>query len=194
MAAAGWPSMEAFCEMDFDGGGWLAIYNFVYPGDSNTQAAQFHSSITTFGDMTQAVTPNDTSTMIHSTNIDLSQYSQVVFGYAVSPNDDVSRWGRDYNNANLLGYAYVDQYPGTGQYIGDLEISSGNTRSIFTGNNPNYPHVGMGFSGQIILWGFDHNASPYSHWGNWYDNNPCCNAGNDSSVIQSEWRYVIYIR
>ena len=72
--------------------------------------------------------------------------------------------------------------------------TTGSTRTIYTGNSPGYPHVGLGFSGQIIVWGYDLNASAYGHWANWYDGNPCCNAGNTSAITTGGWRYVIYIR
>jgi len=90
----------------------------------------------------------------------------------------------------------VDGYCGAGTSIGSFTIHpSGNVRALDTGNNPGYPHVGMGFSGQIITWGFDNNNSPYSHWANWFDDNPCCEAGNDASIQTPQpWRYVIYIR
>ena len=80
--------------------------------------------------------------------------------------------------------------------MGSFEIQpTGNVRSIDSGNSPSYPHVGMGFSGQIITWGFDNNGSSYGKWANWYDGNPCCNAGNTSDINgNTVWRYTIYIR
>ncbi|MCP4136910.1 MAG: hypothetical protein GY754_38420 [bacterium] len=71
---------------------------------------------------------------------------------------------------------------------------SGNTWVYYTGSDPSYPHVGIGYDSQAIVWGYDNNASSYGSWGNWNDTTGCCNAGNTSEIQNPGWRYVIYIR
>jgi hypothetical protein len=187
-------SLEAYCEMDFDDGGWLAVFNYVH--GSGSSASDFHNRIIQNDDMTSAVQPDDNSSSIMTSNIDLSQYSEIVYGWAPSANDDVNRYGRHSDPSGLVGKCYVDGYCGANVSIGNVEIQpTGNTREIYTGNSPSYPHVGLGFSGQIIVWGYDLNGSTYSSWANWYDGNPCCNAGNTSDIASnSAWRYTVYIR
>ena len=132
---------------------------------------------------------------IFTSNLDLSTYSEVVYGWASSDSSDVSRYGIQTSSSNLEGTCYIDGYCGTYVDIGSFLIQpSGNTRALKTGSDPGYPHVGMGFSGQIITWGYDLNNSSYGHWGNWYDLNACCNAGNTSDMTSSGWRYTVYIR
>ena len=185
--------IEGYCEMDFEGGGWLAVFNMVERAGNNTQAAAMHASLINNADMSSAVLPTDTSASIHTSNLDLSLYTEVVYGWAAS-GSDVSRWGT-YSSSSLVGECYLDGYCGAGVAIATMDIEpTGNSRTIYTGNSPTYPHVGLGFSGQIITWGYDNNSSSYGHWANWYDNNPCCNSGNTSDMQNAGWRYVIYIR
>ncbi|MEC7988162.1 MAG: MopE-related protein [Myxococcota bacterium] len=188
-------ALEAFCEMDFNGGGWLAVFNYPNPGASTSDAADFHSRLINNDDMTEAVLNDSNSASVYTNNIDLSEYTEVVYGWAASTEDDVSHYGL-HTDSSLAGKCYLDGYCGAGVSMGTFSIyPTGTTQGIFTGNSPTYPHVGMGFSGQIILWGYDLNASGYSHWGNWYDLNACCNAGNTSDISQNtNWRYTIYIR
>ena len=189
-------AIPAYCEMDFLDGGWLAVFNHKYQGDSTTDAANFHNAIIQNDDMTSPVLPSDTSAAIHTSNVDLSNYTEVVYGWAPAETDDVTRYGLHTDNSGLSGKCYVDGYCGAGVTIGDFEIQpTGNIRSIQTGNSPGYPHVGMGFSGQIIVWGYDRDYSSYGNWANWYDGNPCCNSGNSSDISgNTDWRYVVYIR
>eukprot|EP00058_Branchiostoma_floridae_P013943 XP_002599431.1 hypothetical protein BRAFLDRAFT_106574 [Branchiostoma floridae] len=64
-----------------------------------------------------------------------------------------------------------------------------------TGNQPNYPHVGLGWTGQQITWGYDLNTSPHGHWGNWFTSS-CCLTGNTADIRDAgnNWRYSILIR
>jgi hypothetical protein len=187
-------SLEAYCEMDFLGGGWLPVFNYVH--SSSVSASDFHNRIIQNDDMSSAVYPDDNSSSIMTSNIDLSQYTELVYGWAPSANDDVNRYGLHTDTSGLVGKCYVDGYCGAGVSIGNVEIQpTGNTREIYTGNSPSYPHVGLGFSGQIIIWGYDLNGSTYSSWANWYDGNACCNAGNTSDIASNpSWRYTVYVR
>ncbi|MAA77718.1 MAG: hypothetical protein CL916_00540 [Deltaproteobacteria bacterium] len=188
-------ALEAYCEMDFEDGGWLAVFNYMHSSNALSAAADFHNRIIQNDDMSEAVHPDDTSSSIFTSNLDLSAYSEVVYGWASSDTSDVSQYGMQTASSNLVGTCYIDGYCGAYVDIGSFLIQpSGNTRALRTGSDPNYPHVGMGFSGQIITWGYDLNASSYGNWGNWYDLNACCNAGNTSDMTSSGWRYTVYIR
>ena len=187
--------IEAYCEMDFDGGGWLVVYNFIHPGDSTSDVATMHSSLTQNANMTSAIDPTMMSTSISTLNIPLADYQEVVYGWAPSSSQDVAEYGMYTDSNGLTGNCYLDGYCGANVAVGDFYISTtGSTRTIYTGNSPGYPHVGLGFSGQIIVWGYDLNASSYGHWANWYDGNSCCASGNTSAITTGGWRYVIYIR
>ena len=59
--------------------------------------------------------------------------------------DDVNRYGLHTNSNGLVGSAY-EWVSGAGVSIGSVEIQpTGNTRVIYTGDSPGYPHVGLGF-------------------------------------------------
>ena len=187
---------EAWCEMDLDGGGWLAVFNYMDPGASaHSDAADFHAAIIVNDDMLDAVEPNETSVAIETSNVDLSAYNEVLYGWAASDNDDVTRYATYTDAGGLTGECYVDGYCGAGTTIATMSVvPTGSLRSFQTGNSPTYPHVGMGWSGQIITWGYDRNTSPYGNWANWYDTKACCTAGATSDMLTSGWRYTIYIR
>ena len=187
---------EAWCEMDLDGGGWLAVFNYMDPGASaHSDAADFHAAIIVNDDMLDAVEPDETSVAIETSNVDLSAYNEVLYGWAASDNDDVTRYATYTDAGGLTGECYVDGYCGAGTTIATMSVvPTGSLRSFQTGNSPTYPHVGMGWSGQIITWGYDRNTSPYGNWANWYDTKACCTAGATSDMLTAGWRYTIYIR
>ena len=85
--------IEAYCEMDFDGGGWLVVYNFIHPGNSTSDAATMHSSLTQNSNMTSAIDPTTMSTSISTLNIPLADYHDVVYGWAPSSTTDVAEYG-----------------------------------------------------------------------------------------------------
>ena len=137
---------------------------------------------------------DETSSDIFTANLPLSDYTEVVYGWASSSTADVTRYGT-YATSSLVGECYVDGYCGNGVAIATMDVvPTGSYRTFYTGNVPTYPHVGIGWSGQIIVWGYDLNNTSYGHWGNWYDTKSCCTAGNTSDITTSGWRYVIYIR
>ena len=187
---------EAWCEMDLDGGGWLAVFNYMDPGTSTTtDAANFHAAIIVNDDMLDAIQPDETSAAIETANVDLSAYNEVLYGWAASDTDDVTRYATYTDAGGLVGECYVDGYCGAGTTIATMSVvPTGSVRSFQTGNTPTYPHVGMGWSGQIITWGYDRNSSAYGNWANWYDTKACCTAGATSDMLTAGWRYTVYIR
>ncbi len=188
-------AFEAWCEMDLLGGGWLAVYNMMERDGNSTEAANMHASLIVNDDMTEPILPDSTSEAIHTANLPLADYSEVLYGWAPSDVDDVTRYGTYTDSGGLVGECYIDGYCGAGVAVSTFQIEpTGSSITIYTGNSPSYPHVGLGWSGQIICWGYDNNASSYGHWANWYDTKSCCTSGNTSDITIPGWRYVIYIR
>jgi hypothetical protein len=187
---------EAWCEMDLEGGGWLAVFNWMDPGTSTTSdAATLHAALIVNDDMLDAVEPDETSTAIETANVDLSAYNEVLYGWAASENDDVTRYASYTDSGGLTGECYVDGYCGAGVTVATMTVvPTGSVRQFQTGNSPTYPHVGLGWNGQIITWGYDLNTSSYGNWANWYDTKSCCTAGATSEMLTRGWRYTIYIR
>ncbi len=188
-------AFEAWCEMDFLGGGWLAVYNMMERDGNNTEAAAMHASLIVNDNMSEPILPDSTSDAIHTYNLPLADFSEVLYGWAPSDVDDVTRYGTYSDSGGLEGECYVDGYCGAGVAVATFQIEpTGSSITIYTGNSPTYPHVGLGWDGQIITWGYDNNDSSYGHWANWYDTKSCCTAGNTSDITNPGWRYVIYIR
>jgi hypothetical protein len=188
-------ALEAWCEMDLLGGGWLAVYNMMELSGDTTGAATMHASLIVNEDMLEPVLPDSSSDAIYTSNIPLAEYSEVLYGWAASDLDDVTKYGTYTDSGGLEGECYVDGYCGAGVAVATFQIEpTGSSITIYTGNSPSYPHVGLGWSGQIICWGYDNNASSYGHWANWYDTKSCCTAGNTSDIQTPGWRYTIYIR
>ena len=189
----GAPSIDVYCDMEFLGGGWLAVYN-QKDGDHN--ASSMHNALITNDSMTFPLTPQSSSDAIYTSNIPLTEYQEVVYGWAPNANSTVTRWGRaNYGvNDSLNNKCYVDGYCGAAVDVGSFDIQpQGITKTIQTGNSPGYPHVGLGWTGQQIVWGYDLNNSSNGHWGNWYLSE-CCQTGNTGEMNTPGWRYVIYIR
>jgi len=188
-------AIEAWCEMDLLGGGWLAVYNMMERDGNNTEAANMHASLIVNDDMAGPVMPDSTSDAIYTANIPLADYSEVLYGWAPSDLDDVTAYGTYSDSGGLEGECYLDGYCGAGVAVATFSIEpTGSSITIYTGNSPTYPHVGLGWSGQIICWGYDNNDSSYGHWANWYDTKSCCTSGNTADIQTPGWRYTIYIR
>ena len=188
------PAFKAFCEMNFQGGGWLAVYNQMKLASNNSGAAAMFSAITTRAAMTSAILPTSTSKAVHTTNIPLKDYTEVVYGWAASASAVVTRWGWYQKSGGLANECYLTKTCGNGSTIATFTIYPQKiTRALQTGNSPTYPHVGIGWTGQQILWGYDRNNSSYGNWANW-NSSSCCNSGNTSDARNASWRYVIYVR
>ncbi len=185
--------VDVFCEMTFESGGWTAIYNMMEKPGNNAAAAEMYASISDYAPV-QVVLPDSTSDAIYSQGLLLADMTEVVWGWAPSSDDDVTRYGT-LTQSDLSGVCYVESFCGNGVTIGTLTAQPENQSKPYqTGNNPNYPHVGIGFSGQVIVWGYDLNNTSFGHWGNWLTNKACCTTGNEAGVMTPGWRYTIYVR
>ncbi|XP_035673072.1 uncharacterized protein LOC118413651 [Branchiostoma floridae] len=98
----------------------------------------------------------------------------VVYGWAKSCDDVVSHYGYYRDDLGLKGHCYIDGFCGDGTVVATMTSSvTKEVKEMKTGNQPNYPHVGLGWTGQQITWGYDLNTSPHGHRGNWYTSS-CC--------------------
>ena len=192
----GQPAFQGWCEMTFKGGGWLAVYNMEARPNADTSAAAAMFSSLTKREAAGLAGPTTTTTGVLTNGLDLSSYTEVVYGWAPSASAEVDHYGTYTRDGGLADECYLTKTCANGGAVANFTIfPSGNERQMFTGNNPSYPHVGLGYSGQIILWGYDLNNSSFGNWANWYDLNACCNVGNDSDVQDNNaWHYVIYVR
>ncbi|XP_019646338.1 PREDICTED: uncharacterized protein LOC109486869 [Branchiostoma belcheri] len=188
-------AVQVWCEMGFQDGGWLRIFNMMAKGASTDQAAEMYDIITRNGPI-QAVLSNTTSSAIYTQGLDLGMYHEVVYGWAKSSADVVSHYGYYRDDLGLKGHCYIDGFCGDNKVVATMTSSvTKEKKEIKTGNDPTYPHVGLGWSTQQITWGYDLNTSPHGHWANWYTSS-CCLTGNTADIRDagSNWRYTILIR
>jgi hypothetical protein len=193
---AGADPIEVYCEQTFDGGGWMSVFNYMDPaGNTSTEAAAMHAALINNDDMDAPVEPDSTSASVYTSNLDLSAFTEIVYGWAASDTDDVTKYGTYSDGVGMVGHCYVDGYCGANVAVGSFDIYPTGTTglTVYTGSSPTYPHVGLGYSGQIILWGYDRNTN-YGPWANWYDTKSCCTSGNTADIETPGWRYVIYLR
>ena len=180
---------EGYCDMDFEGGGWLSVYN---QKKEDYTHSQMWAAITQNIQMTGPQTPLSKSAAIATTNVDLSKFTQVVYGWA-KKGETVSRWGT-YTRSSLKGECLIDGFCGTGTTIATFKVMPQNLdQAIHVAPNPTYPHVGIGWSGMQVMWGYDKDANANGNWANW-NKTTCCNPGNTADVQLAGWRYVIYVR
>ena len=180
--------------MDFNGGGWLSVYNMMERPQNNSEAANMFASLSKTSTWMATWSFQTAPQPDHTSDIDLSQYTEVVYG-----------WALQHGRCQPIRHLHQEQWPcrkcyldglcSNGATIATMTVyPTGSVRDFQTGNSPSYPHVGIGWSGQIICWGYDLNNSSYGHWANWYDTKSCCTSGNTSEIQTPGWRYVIYIR
>ncbi len=193
-AGTGEAAFYTYCEMTFNGGGWTAVYNQREKPIGEASAAAMLAAISKNGPI-DVVLPSSNSPAILTGGLDLSQFTQAVFGWAPTIPGDVTRYGTLTRAEGLAGVCYLDGFCGAGKEVGEFDLTpNGSKRVLFTGKATDAPHVGLGFDDQIILWGYDRNAQHGSNWGNWDDEGPCCKAGNTPEITTVGWRYVIYLR
>ena len=186
--------ISAYCEMTFLGGGWLAIYNMMKLPSTTTGAATMYTSITNRAAMSAPVKPDSSSKSVYTSGIPLKDYTEVVYGWAASSSAAVTRYGTYKKTGGLASDCYVAKTCGNNVAMASFSIMPQKiTRTLYTGNSPGYPHVGIGWTGQQILWGYDKNQSSYGPWANW-NSSACCYSGNTAEAAKAGWRYVIYIR
>jgi len=184
-------AFEAYCDMEFEGGGWLSVYNVV---KESLTLENFKSSITANGPMSGAVTPESVSTLVATSNIPLGDYTEVVYGWA--PQDStVTQWGTYSRDGGLAGECILDGLCTTGSsnpFATMTAMPQNLERSIYRVDDPGQAGIGRG--GWECLWGYDGDDNNGSHWCNWTVNDTGWVPGNNAAINDAGWRYVIYIR
>ena len=178
----------------------MRVFNMMEKGENSAAAAELFLSLNRNADARE-VLANSTSSAIYTKGLRLQEYTQALFGWSPYSNQAVTHYGIMTSSEGLKGVCYLDGYCGESKAVGSFVSSvTGHTQIIYSGDLPTYPHVGLGYASQVIVWGYDHNAKTLAngvvtHWANWNDDQACCLAGaTDDIALADTWRYAILIR
>ena len=125
--------------MDFNGGGWLSVYNMMERPQNNSEAANMFASLSQNLNMDgNPVLPDSTTAGIHTSDIDLSQYTESSTDEPLST-ADVSRYATIPRTV-AWSKCYLDGLCSNGATIATMTVyPTGSVRDFQTGNSQAIP-------------------------------------------------------
>ena len=138
--------------------GWLVDY--MHSSNATSAAADFHGRITQNSAMSSPVLPDETSSAIFTSNVDLTAYSEIVYGWAPSGEEDVNRYGHYTSSGDIDGACYVDGYCGANVSIGTVEFSLQATLVQSTPEQPRLSPCWIGIFGSDYFVGIRSQTVP----------------------------------